>query len=347
MNNTEEKKKIENKPVIGITMGDMNGIGPEIIVKALADPRITKNMVTVVYGSSKVLSFYKKHLKQDEISFNQIKSASQLHPRKINVINCLNDNIEVKPGEINNEAGLGSFSALEKVTQDLKEGTLDAVVTAPINKKNIQNPDFNFAGHTEFFTHHFGEKESLMLLVNEDLRVGVVTGHIPLSLVSSQVTKEKIMQKLKILDNSLKKDFGIIRPRIAVLGLNPHAGEEGLLGSEENEIISPAIEEVKKKGLLAFGPYPSDGFFGMMQFKKFDAVLAMYHDQGLIPFKTMAFETGINYTAGLSIIRTSPDHGTAYNIAGKNLASESSFREAIFLAQDIIKNRKELQAVHV
>ncbi|CAN5243640.1 4-hydroxythreonine-4-phosphate dehydrogenase PdxA [soil metagenome] len=347
MNNTEEKNKNENKPILGITMGDMNGIGPEVILKALSDPRVIKNMVIIVYGSSKVLSFYKKLYKHEEISFNPIKSASQFHPRKINVINCWNDNIEVKPGEINNEAGLASYTALEKVTQDLKEGAIDAVVTAPINKKNIQNPDFNFAGHTEYFTHHFGEKESLMLLINEDLRVGVVTGHIPLSAVSSHITKEKVMQKLKILDSSLRKDFGIIRPRIAVLGLNPHAGEEGLLGSEEIEIISPAIEEVKKRGILAFGPYPSDGFFGMMHFQKFDAVLAMYHDQGLIPFKTLAFETGINYTAGLSIIRTSPDHGTAYNVAGKNLANESSIREAIFLAQDIIKNRKELPAVHV
>jgi 4-hydroxythreonine-4-phosphate dehydrogenase len=261
------------------------------------------------------------------------------------VVNCWNENIEAKPGEINNEAGLASYMALEKVNQDLKEGLLDAVVTAPINKKNIQSPDFDFAGHTEYFTHHFGEKESLMLLVSEDFRVGVVTGHIPLSAVSIQISKEKIMQKIKILESSLKKDFGILRPRIAVLGLNPHAGEEGLLGNEEIEIISPAIEDSKKKGILAFGPYPSDGFFGMMQFKKFDAVLAMYHDQGLIPFKTLAFETGINYTAGLKIIRTSPDHGTAYNIAGKNLANESSFREAIFLAQDIIKNRKVLTSV--
>nr|MDQ3395111.1 4-hydroxythreonine-4-phosphate dehydrogenase PdxA [Bacteroidota bacterium] len=234
-----------------------------------------------------------------------------------------------------------SYMALKKVTENLKAGLIEAVVTAPINKKNIQNEAFNFPGHTEYFTEHFGSNESLMLLVNDGLRVGVVTGHIPLKDVCNDVTTEKLSEKIRIFENSLKKDFGIQKPKIAVLGLNPHAGEDGVLGKEEIELISPVIEGFRKKGSFVFGPYPADGFFGMMQFKKFDGVLAMYHDQGLIPFKTLAFETGINFTAGLSIVRTSPDHGTAYSIAGKNIANESSMREAIYLVSDILNARLE------
>ncbi|MDQ3536104.1 MAG: 4-hydroxythreonine-4-phosphate dehydrogenase PdxA [Bacteroidota bacterium] len=341
MNTSEIKKSTENKPVIGITMGDINGIGPEVIIKALSDPRITKNIVIIIYGSTKVLTFYRKLLKNEDINFNPIKSVSQVNTKKINIINCWEDNIEAQPGVDNKDGGYCSYMALKRATEDLKEGLIEAVVTAPINKKNIQNEEFNFVGHTEFFTQHFGDNESLMLLVSENLRVGVVTGHIPLKEVSEGITKEKLTAKIKIFAKSLKKDFGISKPRIAVLGLNPHAGEDGILGSEENEIISPVIEEFRKKGNFVFGPYPADGFFGMMQFKKFDGVLAMYHDQGLIPFKTLAFENGINFTAGLSVVRTSPDHGTAYNIAGKNIANESSMREAIYLVSDVLKNRKE------
>lgn len=340
MNNPEVLNN-ENKPIVGITMGDINGIGPEVIIKALSDPHFTKKSVVVIYGSAKVLTFYKKLLKNEEFNFHQIKSVQQGHPKKINLINCWEENIEVNPGIDNKDGGHCSYMALKKATEDLKEGLIQAIVTAPINKKNIQNEEFNFAGHTEFFTQNFGDKESLMLLVSENLRVGVVTGHIPLKDVSMNITKEKLISKIKIFEKSLKKDFGILKPRIAVLGLNPHAGEDGILGSEEIETISPVIEELRKKGMFVFGPYPADGFFGMIQFKKFDGVLAMYHDQGLIPFKTLAFENGINYTAGLSIVRTSPDHGTAYSIAGKNIASESSIREAIFLAWDILKNREE------
>lgn len=341
MNKPEIKKDIENKPIIGITMGDINGIGPEVIIKALSDLRISKNIVVIIYGSAKVLTFYKKLLKNDEFNFNTIKSVTQAHTKKINVINCWEENIEVQPGVDNKEGGTCSFMALKKATEDLKEGLIEAVVTAPINKKNILNEDFNFPGHTEYFTQNFGEKESLMLLVSEDLRVGVVTGHIPLKDVSNSISKEIILLKLKIFEKTLRKDFGIQKPKIAVLGLNPHAGEDGVLGNEEVEIIAPLVEELRKKGMFVFGPYPADGFFGMMQFKKFDGILAMYHDQGLIPFKTLAFENGVNFTAGLSIVRTSPDHGTAYNIAGKNTANESSMREAIYLVSDVLKKRQE------
>jgi 4-hydroxythreonine-4-phosphate dehydrogenase len=335
------KKLADDKPIIGITLGDINGIGPEVIIKALSDNRVTKSFTPIIYGSNKVIGFYKKQLKLDEFNYQVVKTADQAHHKKINILNCGNDNIEVKIGESTTDAGEFALACLQAATQDLKDGHIQAVVTGPINKHNIQSDKFKFAGHTEYFAEQFDADDMLMLLMSEDLRVGVVTGHIPLKEVSKAITKAKILSKIKILDKSLKADFGITKPKIAVLGLNPHAGEDGLLGDEETSIIQPVINECKEKGMLVFGPYPADGFFGMMHYKKFDAVLAMYHDQGLIPFKTLAFETGINFTAGLPIVRTSPDHGTAYNIAGKSIASESSMREAIFLALDIIKNRQE------
>lgn len=330
------------KPVVGISMGDFNGIGPEVIIKALSDQRILKIMTPVVYGSTKVLSFYKKLLKKEEFIYHQVKSAQELNFRKVNVVNCWEENVEVKPGEITEEAGKCAFLSLKKATQELQETHIEAIVTAPINKHNIQNEEFRFSGHTEYFAEKFNAKESLMLLVCEGLRVGVITGHIPLSEVSRQLSRQKMEDKIRILEASLKKDFGINKPKIAILGLNPHAGEEGLLGDEEKNIIKPMIEGLKRKGMLIFGPYPADGFFGMLQYQNYDGILAMYHDQGLIPFKTLAFEKGVNFTAGLSVVRTSPDHGTAYDIAGKDIANESSLREAIFVACNIIKNRKEI-----
>lgn len=300
------------------------------------------NFITpVIYGSTKTLSYYRKALQLDEFNYSQAKDSGSFHHKKVNVVNCWDDMVEINTGSVTPEAGRASFLALEKATEDLKSGMIDAVVTAPINKNNIQSEDFKFAGHTEYFTQKFDCKDSLMFLTSTDLRIGVVTGHIPIQAVSSSITKELISRKLQIMATSLKKDFGINKPRIAVLGLNPHAGEEGLLGKEDIEIIKPVVTEFKNKGMLVFGPYPADGFFGKGDYKKFDAVLAMYHDQGLIPFKTLAFEKGVNYTAGLPIIRTSPDHGTAYDIAGKNIAGETSMREAIYLARDIYKNRKE------
>ncbi|QHT68002.1 4-hydroxythreonine-4-phosphate dehydrogenase PdxA [Rhodocytophaga rosea] len=335
----------EIKPIVGITLGDFNGIGPEVTLKALSNNKILKLCTPVIYGSVKVLTKYRKLLNLEEWTLHPVKSIDQISPKRTNVINCWNENIEIQPGKVTAEAGQSAFLALKMAVTDLQNKHIDAIVTAPINKHNIQSEEFKFAGHTEYFTESFGVKDSLMLLVSEGLRVGVVTGHIPLQGVKEAITKEKIISKVQVLLQALKRDFGIQKPRVALLGLNPHAGEEGLLGNEEQEIISPAINELKQKGNLVFGPFPADGFFGTMSYKKFDAVLAMYHDQGLIPFKTIAFENGINYTAGLPIVRTSPDHGTAYNIAGKNVASESSMREAIYLACDIVNMRREIVQV--
>lgn len=329
-----------DKPKIGITIGDINGIGPEVIIKALNDNRILNYMTPVIYGSTKAISYYRKAFDLDDFNYTHYRD-NKFTNSKINIVNCWDEMIEINAGSVTPEVGIASFKALQKAVEHLKEGLIDAVVTAPINKNNIQSEDFKFAGHTEYFTENFNGKDSLMFLASEDLKVGVVTGHIPLKDVSQSITKELIIKKLKIMEESLRLDFGISKPRIAVLGLNPHAGEEGLLGSEDGNVIKPALDELKNKGKLIFGPYPADGFFGKGEYKKFDAVLAMYHDQGLIPFKTLAFNNGVNFTAGLSIIRTSPDHGTAYDIAGKNVANESSMREAIFMAYDIFKNRSE------
>jgi 4-hydroxythreonine-4-phosphate dehydrogenase len=328
------------KPVVGISLGDINGIGPEVVIKALADERILQMLTPVIYGSSKVLSYYRKALKYTDFNYHQLNEGDKAHSEKVNVVNCWQEMIEINMGQETSEGGRAALLALQKATHHLQKGMIDGIVTAPINKNNIQSDEFRFPGHTEFFTQTFGAKDSLMLLCSEDLRVGVLTGHIPLKEVSKQITADKLRSKLLILEKTLHKDFGIGKPRVAVLGLNPHAGEGGLLGSEEQELIIPVIQELKEKGKLIFGPFPADGFFGTGQFKKFDGILAMYHDQGLIPFKTLAFESGVNYTAGLSIVRTSPDHGTAYDISGQGIASEQSIREAIYMACDIIRRRK-------
>ncbi len=331
----------EHKPVIGITLGDCNGVGPEVTLKALAGGDLSRLCTPVLYGSAKVLSRYRKLLELDEFPMQSIRSIDQLVHRKANVVNCWGENMEPEPGKATAEAGQAAFVALKTAVADLKNGALDAIVTAPINKHTIQNADFHFPGHTEYFAHEFGNAEALMFMVSEHLRLAVATGHIPLEKVKPAITKELIFRKIKALEQSLKTDFGITKPKIAVLGLNPHAGEEGLLGSEEKDIISPLISELKHKGMLVYGPLSADGFFGTGSYRKFDGVLAMYHDQGLIPFKTIAFETGVNFTAGLPIVRTSPDHGTAYNIVGKGQADATSMREAIFLACDVVKNRRE------
>lgn len=331
----------ENKPVIGISLGDFNGVGPEVTLKALSDSKMLKMCTPVLYGSVKILSKYRKLLNLDEWTLHSVKTIDQIVHKKTNVISCWEENLEIQPGKVTPEAGFSAFTALKAATEDLKKGAIDAIVTAPINKHNIQSEEFPYPGHTEYFAHQFSAEETVMLLVSGDLRVGVVTGHIPLSAVPAAITKERVISKVNALVKSLKSDFNIGKPRIAVLGLNPHAGEDGLLGNEEKDIIAPAIAELRHKGHLVYGPYPSDGFFGALQYKKYDAVLAMYHDQGLIPFKTLAFDDGVNYTAGLSVVRTSPDHGTAYNIAGKNQAKEASMRAAIFMACDIVRNRKE------
>lgn len=337
--NTQAKVARSDKPVIGITLGDINGIGPEVVIKTLRDARMLEMMTPVIYGSTKVLSYYRKMYEIDDLQYTQIKGFDFLNQKKINVINCWQDTFEIKAGNVTPEGGKSAFLALEKAVEDLLQDQIDALVTAPINKHNMQNESFSYAGHTEYITEKLGAKESLMMMVAKNLRVGVATGHVPLKDISSKLSLELLKAKISIFLDSLKKDFGISKPRLAVLALNPHAGESGLLGDEEEKVIVPTLEEFRKKGNLVFGPFPADGFFGTMQQNKFDGVLAMYHDQGLIPFKTIAFEDGVNYTAGLSKIRTSPDHGTAYNIAGKDQANPQSIREAIYLACDIARQR--------
>lgn len=336
-----KRKKKGELPILGISLGDFNGIGPEVTIKALADKRMLNMMTPVIFGSSKVVSYYRKALNlENDFNFMTIKSLDELAYGKVNVINCW-DKVMVEPGKVTDEAGEAAWLALKAATQALKEDQTDAIVTAPINKHNIQSEEFKFAGHTEFFAKTFEAEETLMFMVHDQLRVAVATGHIPLSEVSNQLTRGLVRKKLKVMEASLMLDFGIQKPRIAVLGVNPHAGEDGLLGSEEQDIIKPVIQELKEKGKLVYGPFPADGFFGVNMQQKFDGVLAMYHDQGLVAFKTLAFEVGVNFTAGLPAVRTSPDHGTAYDIAGKGEASEVSMREALYLACDVIKARRE------
>jgi len=329
------------KPLIGITLGDYNGIGPEVILKALSNSRLLNWCTPVVYGSQKVLNFYKKDLDIKAWSLKTITDLQQITEfNQSYLVSCWDDtNTIVEPGKETQEAGKAAFACLDRSAQDLDKGLLSALVTAPINKHNIQSEEFSFPGHTEYLTERFEAKDSLMMLVSEDIRMGVATGHVPLLEVASKLNKELLRSKIDLFLQSLKEDFLIDKPKLAVLGLNPHAGDGGLLGQEEVDIIQPVVDEYRAKGKLVFGPYPADGFFGKAQFKEFDGVLGMYHDQGLIPFKYIAFETGVNFTAGLPIIRTSPDHGTAYDIAGKNQADPSSFLHAFFLAIDLVKNR--------
>lgn len=332
---------IANKTVIAITHGDINGISYEVILKTFAEPRVYEDFIPVIYGSSKVAGFFKKQLDIQTISLNIINNIEEAHPKKINLINCVDEEIRVDLGRSTEEAGKAALAALIRAKEDIKKGIVDALVTAPINKKNIQADTFHFPGHTEFLEENFGgETPALMLLINDIMRVAVATGHIPVNKIASSISEKLIVEKLKVLNQSLKQDFMIIKPRIAVLGLNPHAGDEGLIGNEEAEIIIPAMKEAEKAGILCFGPYPADGFFGSGNFRKFDGILAMYHDQGLAPFKTASMDSGVNFTAGLSVVRTSPAHGTAYAIAGQNIASEDSFRQAVYMAIDILQNRR-------
>lgn len=331
--------KHQEKPKIGITLGDLNGIGPEVVIKALADNRLLQMITPVIYGSTKVLSFYRKQMNMEEFNYSHVKSGGQFFPKTINVVNCWDELIEINPGKPSPESARGALLSLQKAVEEVREGIIDAFVTGPIDKNTIHGEAFPFTGHTEYLTHEFKATESLMLLTGQELRVGLVTEHVPLKEVPGLISKERVELKIRLLELSLKNDFNISKPKIAVLGLNPHAGDEGLIGSEENETIRPVIIDLKNKGKLVFGPFPADGFFAAGQYKKYDGVIAMYHDQGLIPFKSLSFESGVNFTAGLPVIRTSPDHGTAYNIAGKNLADEGSMRQAIYLAADIVKHR--------
>jgi len=331
---------------IGISHGDINGIGYEIIIKTLMDTRIMELCTPIVYGSAKVAAYHRKALNIDNFSFNNIRHSSEANPKRPNLINCVNEEVRVELGKSTKMAGESAYNALKFAVKDLQEEKIDALVTAPINKHNIQSDNFNFSGHTEYLQHIFQSNETVMLMVSDQMKVGLVAGHVPMAKLSEFITKERILNKIDILNDSLILDFGIRKPRIAVLGLNPHAGDNGLLGSEEDEIIIPAIEEAKNNKILAFGPYPADGFFGSRNYRNFDGILAMYHDQGLAPFKALMVDEGINYTAGLPAIRTSPAHGTAYEIAGKDEAEFGSFRSAIYLAIDIHKNRKQYKEIN-
>ena len=332
---------MEKKTIIaGITQGDINGIGYEVIIKALMEPTIYDLCVPVVYGSPKVAAYHRKALNINNFSFNNIRSAEEANHKKTNLINCLDDNIRVELGRSTPQGGEAALASLERAVTDVKSGKIDVLITAPIDKKNIQSENFQFSGHTEYLQSEAGTSDVLMFMISESLRIGMVTGHVPLSRVPEMITKDLLLSKIRLINQSLILDFGIRRPRVAVLGLNPHAGENSLLGKEEEEVITPAIQQAVKENILVFGPFPADGFFGAGSFTKFDGILAMYHDQGLAPFKALSFDTGVNFTAGLPFIRTSPVHGTAFQIAGKGEASENSFRQAIYLACDIFRNRQ-------
>ncbi|MGI9551562.1 MAG: 4-hydroxythreonine-4-phosphate dehydrogenase PdxA [Aurantibacter sp.] len=329
-------------PLIGVSLGDMNGVGPEVIIKTFLDSRLLKLLTPVIYGSGKIISYYRKILEVEDLKYHQIRDINQAKSNALNILNCWEENVTIKPGIPSTEAGKYALQSLEMATRDAISQKLNGLVTGPINKKTIQQEDFEFPGHTEYLVQRTGAKRGLMLMISENLRIGVVTGHVPLHQVNKQISRERVADKLEILEESIKYDFGIEKPKIAVLGLNPHAGDDGLLGVEEQEIIAPLIKDLKNKGKLVFGPFPADGFFGSQTFLKYHAVLAMYHDQGLIPFKSLSFGSGVNYTAGLPIIRTSPDHGTAFPIAGKGVADESSFRAALFANLDLIRHRNEV-----
>lgn len=328
------------KLVVGITQGDSNGIGYEVIIKSLADPRILDSFTPVIYGSSKLLGFYRKSLHNiEQLDVNVIQGAADARQRKINLVNCLPDNIYAEPGQSTPEAAKSAITALQAAVKDLKAGQIDVLVTAPINKRAMNAEGFANTGHTEYLQQEFGTDDVTMIMVSEQLKVGVVTGHIPLREVPGSITQEKILSKLRIMKASLERDFGIPDPKIAVLGLNPHCGDGGLLGDEEQRIILPAVQEATREDIQAFGPYSPDGFFSLGNYSRFDATLAMYHDQGLAPFKAIAFADGVNFTAGLPVVRTSPDHGTAYELAGRDEADPHSMMSAIYTAIDIFRHR--------
>lgn len=342
----DNDKRKSSKIKVGISLGDINGIGPEVVIKALSDNRILQDCIPVIYGNAKTLNHHKKTIEIEGFNFMSVKDADEVKSKKINVVSTWEDEPEIEFGKSNELGGKYAYLSLEKATQDLAVNKIDVLVTAPISKEGIMKAGFQFIGHTEYLADKAGVDEALMIMVSDNLRVALVTTHMPLKEVSETLTREKVQNKIKQLDQVLKVDFGIQRPKIAVLGFNPHAGENGKMGDEEAKVILPAVNNVKADGILAFGPYPSDGFFGSAARSKFDGILAMYHDQGLTPFKALAFDSGVNYTAGLPIVRTSPDHGTAFDIAGQDKASADSFRAAIYTAMDIYRNRKQHREIN-
>lgn len=340
--NLTTTEDMSRKVIVGITQGDGNGIGYEVMIKALSDERILEMCTPVIYGSSKIFGFYKKQIHDIEnINTNVVTSAKDVHHKRINIVNCLPENVFVEPGQATPESAKAAMTSLSRAVEDVKAGYIDVLVTAPINKRAMSSEGFGYTGHTEYLEKEFGVDEVAMIMVCDRLKVGVLTGHTALKNVSSQITVDKILSKLRLMKKSLQRDFGVDSPKIAVLGLNPHCGDGGLLGDEEQNVILPAVKAANEAGIMAFGPYSSDGFFGLANYSKFDAVLAMYHDQGLTPFKALAFEDGVNFTAGLPVVRTSPDHGTAYDMAGRDLADPRSMRSAIYAAIDIFNKRAD------
>jgi 4-hydroxythreonine-4-phosphate dehydrogenase len=343
-----QEHKTEAAPLlrVGITHGDFNGVGYEVILKTFSDPTMMELCTPIVYGSPKVAAYHRKAM-DIQTNFSIINQASDAQDGRLNILNCTDDELKVELGKPSAEAGKAALDALERALIDYREGRIDVLVTAPINKHSIQSDSFHFPGHTEYIEQRVGEgNTALMILMQGDLRVALVTGHVPVRFIAKEITREHIAEKLQVFHQSLKRDFNIDSPRIAVLALNPHAGDEGLLGTEEQEIIIPTMQDAIKQGIQCFGPYPADGFFGSGNYRHFDGILAMYHDQGLAPFKALAMDEGVNYTAGLPIVRTSPAHGTAYDIAGQGVASEDSFRQAIYVAIDVYRNRQRDDEMH-
>ena len=332
---------MQEKPIIGITCGDLNGIGTELIIKTFSDNRILEHCTPIIFSSNKVINFYRKSMPEINFSFQTIKEYNRVNHKQVNLFNCWEEEVNINPGQLTPEGGKYAAISLQTAVAALKQNQIDGLVTAPIHKKNIQSADFSFTGHTPYLKNIFGAGDVAMMLCADNFKVALVTEHVPVSAITQNISKEKILSKLQIINKSLQKDFGIDKPKIAVLGLNPHAGDEGLIGNEEETIIKPAIKEAKNNNMLVIGPYSADAFFARRSYTRFDAVLAMYHDQGLIPFKTLASGEGVNFTAGISGVRTSPDHGVAFDIAGKNIADNSSFLLAIYECIDIINRRND------
>lgn len=330
----------ENKPVIGLTCGDLNGIGLELIIKTVSDARLLEMCTPVIFANNKVLNFYRKGLADYNFNFSAVKEGNRINHKQVNLHNCWEEEVAITPGQLTDAGGKYAVLSLIQATEALKEGRIDGMVTAPIHKKNTQSDQFPYTGHTPYLKARYDAKDVLMFMVADNMRIGLLSEHIPVADVAASLNRDAIIGKLQLMNQSLKKDFGLDKPRIAVLALNPHAGDEGLIGMEEEQIIRPAIKDAKQKDIFCFGPYSPDAFFARGQYEKFDAVLAMYHDQGLIPFKSLAIGEGVNYTAGIAGIRTSPDHGVAFDIAGKGKADEASFRQAIFTCIDIIQTRR-------
>lgn len=332
---------------IAITHGDTNGIGYEIILKTFADPEMLELCCPIVYGSPKIASYHRKTLNLST-NFNTVNTPQEAIDGALNLIHVTADEVKVELGQPSAEAGAAAYAALERAVKDWQAGLVDVIVTAPINKHTIQNDAFHFPGHTEYIQDRVGHdnQEALMIMLNERMRVALVTTHLPMAQVAAAITEEKVLNHLRLFNSSLRRDFGMSNPRIAVLALNPHAGEDGLLGSEEQTAIIPAIAQAEAEGMTVYGPFAADGFFGIHAYEHYDGVLAMYHDQGLAPFKMLAMEDGVNFTAGLDVVRTSPDHGTGYDIAGQGVANENSFRQAIYVAIDVLRNRKAWDEAH-